>query len=152
MIHKVSCISLLLALTLAGYAVKTMALSAYETDTATARTVRTAQAKDKVVLQGTFRGAAASYQVDGKVKLIDQGGKWMVRLAPDFTSTQGPDLYVWLMKGGTMAEGGLDLGLLKNIKGLQTYAVPAGIDVSRFQRVIIWCKEFRVLFGAAQLK
>ena len=105
-----------------------------------------------MVLQGTFRGASASYQVDGKAKLIDLGGKWMVRLAPDFKSTQGPDLYVWLMKGGTMAEGGLDLGLLKNIKGSQTYAVPAGIDVSRFQRVIIWCKKFRVLFGAAQLK
>jgi hypothetical protein len=40
---------------------------------------------------------------------------------------------------------------LKADKGNQNYAVPAGSDVAAAKSVVIWCKQFSVLFATARL-
>lgn len=67
-------------------------------------------------------------------------------------TSNGPDLKVYLspQTQGEVA-GGLNLGDLKGNKGNQTYAVPAGTDLGKYQSVVIWCQRFSVGFGVATL-
>jgi hypothetical protein len=46
----------------------------------------------------------------------------------------------------------VDLGRLKAFKGSQNYPVPAGVDVTRYGSVVIWCEHFGVLISPAELK
>jgi hypothetical protein len=45
----------------------------------------------------------------------------------------------------------VDLGRLKGNIGNQNYDIPAGTDLSKYDTVLIWCKQFSVLFGSAEL-
>ncbi len=47
--------------------------------------------------------------------------------------------------------GFVELGKLKGTDGDQNYDVPAGLDLSRYRAVSIWCRRFSVNFGAAPL-
>lgn len=105
-----------------------------------------------VLLQGAFEGADAFHQVSGAARVIDRGADRIVRFENDFRTVNGPDLFVWLANGENYDEGVLDLGVLKGNVGSQNYVVPEGTDLSRYDRVIIWCRAFRVLFGTALLE
>ncbi len=45
----------------------------------------------------------------------------------------------------------LDLGLIKGNLGDQVYDIPADADLSQYRSVALWCVQFSVSFGAAQL-
>ena len=45
----------------------------------------------------------------------------------------------------------VELGRLKANLGNQNYAVPADADLGELRSVTIWCKRFRVSFGAVAL-
>jgi Electron transfer DM13 len=81
-----------------------------------------------------------------------------VYLETDFEVGPGPKFHVYLVpKAPIRASGDLrdqmfvDLGRLRSFKGSQRYAIPAGLDLSRFQSVIIWCEQFSVLISPADL-
>jgi hypothetical protein len=81
-------------------------------------------------------------------------GRRVLRLE-DFTTSNGPDVKVWLSKreygSGDFATGYLNLGTLKGNRGSSNYEIPAGTDLGRFKSVVIWCKRFSVPFAAAPL-
>lgn len=104
-----------------------------------------------VLREGRFAGADAFHEVAGTVRVLDRGEDVIVRFEDDFASTNGPDLFVWLLEGDDPGEGVLDLGRLKGNRGAQNYLVPEGTDLSRYGRVVIWCRAFGVLFGGAPL-
>ena len=101
---------------------------------------------------GSFRGADEFHFGRGLARLIETApGEVVVRLE-DFEVRNGPDLYVYLSPSADgYAPDAVELGRLKADRGNQNYAVPAGTDVSRFGSVIIWCKQFAVLFATAPL-
>ena len=45
----------------------------------------------------------------------------------------------------------VDLGGLRAFKGSQKYAIPAGVDLSKYPSVVIWCERFSVLISPADL-
>ena len=67
-----------------------------------------------------------------------------------FSSTNGPDVYVYL-SADRQARDYMSLGRLKGNIGDQNYDIPADADLSRYNYVLIWCQAFRVLFGSAGL-
>lgn len=69
-----------------------------------------------------------------------------MRFEGDFRTVNGRDLFVWLVRGENYDEGFLDLGVLKGKLESQNYVVPEGTDLSQYDRAIIWCRAFRVLF------
>jgi len=109
-----------------------------------------------VLSQGSFydiahlgAGQALVYQ------LAD--GSHVLRLQ-DFEVDNGPDLHVYLVpidpvpdSVGVEIPGSVDLGKLKGNIGDQNYEIPADLDLSQFQSVVIWCQPFRVPFTAAPL-
>ena len=46
----------------------------------------------------------------------------------------------------------VNLGDLKGISGDFTYNIPAYTDVAKYKIVNIWCVDFSVSFGTAELK
>ncbi len=68
----------------------------------------------------------------------------------NFKSTNGPDLYVYLSTDENASDF-VNLGTLKANSGNQNYEIPDDTDLSKYNKVLIWCKAFGVLFGSAEL-
>ena len=68
----------------------------------------------------------------------------------NFKSTNGPDLYVYLSTDENASDF-VNLGALKANNGNQNYEIPDDTDLSKYNKVLIWCKAFGVLFGSAEL-
>jgi hypothetical protein len=79
-------------------------------------------------------------------------GSRIVRLEA-FRTDNGPDLFVYLSAAGVGGDpgGGINLGSLKGNVGAQNYEVPAGVDLTEYDTVVIWCRQFNSSFGAAAL-
>jgi len=78
-----------------------------------------------------------------------EDGSNVLRLE-NFQSTNGPDLFVYLATDDNASEF-INLGDLKANKGNQNYEIPDDVDLEKYNKVLIWCKSFAVLFGSAKL-
>lgn len=102
-------------------------------------------------LEGGFAGAGDGiHNAEGAAKVIYvEGGNDVLRLE-NLKVTNGPDLYIYLATDG-QASDFVDLGRLKANNGNQNYNIPEGTDLSKYDTVLVWCKQFSVLFGSAEL-
>ncbi|AZQ61045.1 hypothetical protein EI427_02070 [Flammeovirga pectinis] len=96
-------------------------------------------------LMGNFENGAHPTSGSAKIEGLS------VVLNTDFMSDNGPDLYVYLAQG-TNGDGFIDLGRLQAVSGTQTYTLPEGIDFSKNKYLLIWCKQYSVLFGHAVME
>lgn len=100
---------------------------------------------------GNFVGVGDGiHDARGDVLIIesDDGSRFL--RFEDFKATNGPDLFVYLATDET-ANDFVSLGELKGNIGNQNYMIPPGADLSNYDIVLIWCKQFSVLFGSAEL-
>jgi Electron transfer DM13 len=104
-------------------------------------------------LSGILTGAhdgLANDNAEGNVKVVSlTDGSKILRLE-NFKSTNGPNVHVYLSTD-KRATDYVDLGKLKANNGNQNYDIPAGTDIRKHNIVLIWCKDFSVLFGSAVL-
>jgi hypothetical protein len=101
-----------------------------------------------VLKQGTMMGVG--HTVSGTVKVYDGDGKKVVVLDP-FESQNGPDLKVYLSTDENATKY-VSLGALKSTTGKQSYDVDGMPDLAEYKFVLVWCQEFSVLFGKAELQ
>lgn len=101
---------------------------------------------------GEFSGADEFHFGRGTASLIETApGTWVVRVE-DFSVRNGPDLFVYLSPDADgYDDAAIELGRLKATDGSFNMAVPVGADVSGIRSVVIWCKQFGVLFAVAPL-
>ena len=86
----------------------------------------------------------------GEVFVIEaEDGSKFLRFE-NFKASNGPDLYVYLATDETASDY-VSLGKLKGNIGNQNYLILPGADLSNQDTVLIWCKQFSVLFGSAKL-
>jgi len=101
------------------------------------------------------------HQTSGTVRIIQQPDGSRVLTLENLETSNGPDVHVWL-SAAAVVEGSngwftagsaafVDLGVIKGNQGNQVYQIPADLDLSKFQSVSLWCVQFSVSFGAAQL-
>jgi hypothetical protein len=102
-------------------------------------------------LAGSFAGAGDGiHNAEGAAKVIHVAdGSDILRLE-NLKVTNGPDLYVYLATDNRASDY-IDLGRLKANNGNQNYGIPEGTDLSKYDTVVVWCKQFSVLFGSAEL-
>ena len=81
-----------------------------------------------------------------------------VFLGEGFEVGPGPDFHVYLVPKADIRSSSdvtetmyVDLGRLRAFKGSQNYAIPAGVDLTKFPSVVIWCQQFSVLISPADL-
>jgi hypothetical protein len=101
---------------------------------------------------GQFSGADDFHFGRGTALLIETApGAFTLRFE-EFSVRNGPDLHVYLSTAADgLGDGSLDLGSLKATDGSFNYEVPAGVDISAYRSVVIWCEPFAVLFAFAPL-
>lgn len=103
-----------------------------------------------VAKKGVFMGVAPKTG-SGSISLArNADGSYAVRLEDDFKVQNGPALYVSFANNGQVDHNTL-FAELKAFDGKQEYYVPSNIDVSRYGQVMIYCKEFSVVFSIADL-
>lgn len=108
---------------------------------------------------GTF--TSHEHATSGTVSIVEQPDGSRVLAIAGLDTSNGPDVHVWLSASdvvegfdGWFVAGGapyLDLGLIKGNVGDQVYEIPADADLSQYRSVALWCVQFSVSFGAAQL-
>jgi len=111
------------------------------------------------VKSGSFRDADSFHKGSGRATIYRlPDGSHVLRLE-DFQVTNGPDLHVYLSAHPNPASSEeikqgsyVDLGSLKGNIGNQNYVIPADVDVSAMQSVIIYCQPFHVIFSVASLQ
>jgi hypothetical protein len=104
-----------------------------------------------VIRQGEWIGADDFHFAHGKALLIEtEPGRFTLRVE-EFSVRNGPDVFVLLSPTNGYEQGALNLGGLKGTDGAFNYEVPEGTDVSQYKSAIIWCRQFDVLFGHAEL-
>jgi hypothetical protein len=105
-----------------------------------------------ISLAGRFKGMDEFHFGRGTGRLIEtEPGHFVVRLET-FEVRNGPDLYVYLSPSADgYAKGAIEVGRLKADKGNQNYELPPGTDISRAASIVIWCRQFSVLFATAAL-
>ncbi|HEX9182513.1 MAG TPA: DM13 domain-containing protein [Burkholderiales bacterium] len=111
----------------------------------------------KVLARGEFIHANPSDPIHygkGRVTIYDG----LLHLEPDFEVGPGPKFHVYLVPEKNVLPSTnvartmfVDLGRLKAFKGSQNYEVPVGVDVAKFDSVVIWCEQFGVLISPAAL-
>lgn len=89
---------------------------------------------------GTVSGSVMIYQINGKLQL---------KLS-NFSSTNGPDLKVYLSKE-IQPVSFIRLGDLKSIMGNQVYDISGSPDFMQYKYALIHCEQYNHLFGSAEL-
>ena len=103
---------------------------------------------------GNFQGADTIHRAEGKALSISNLESHYLRFE-DFSVTNGPELVVLLSTNENPAETGelgeyVELADLKGNKGNQNYAL-AGVDLRKYNSVVIYCKPFKTIFGSAEI-
>lgn len=101
------------------------------------------------------------HDTSGSVRVLRLADGSRVLRFDGLSTSSGPDLHVWLSDaavkpgrtGWHVFDDGryVSLGSLKGNRGDQNYRIPAGVDLSAYRSVTIWCDRFNVSFGAAEL-
>jgi hypothetical protein len=111
-----------------------------------------------VLSSGTF--VSQAHATTGTATIIENSDGTRVLALENLDTSNGPDVHVWLSaadavegsNGQTGSSAYLDLGLIKGNQGNQVYDIPADADLSAYRSVSLWCVQFSVGFGAAQLE
>jgi hypothetical protein len=108
----------------------------------------------QVLQTGEFKGADDFHFGHGKALVITNPDGDHVLRFEDFSVRNGPDLYVYVSRelDGKRVDEALNLGRLRATDGAFDYVIPASIDVSIIKTVLVWCRNFTVLFASAELK
>ncbi|MBK9735203.1 MAG: DM13 domain-containing protein [Saprospiraceae bacterium] len=101
-----------------------------------------------VLFSGSF--SSEVHTTSGKVSVVKTtDGKNLLRLE-GLISDNGPDLRLYLAED-KKALNAIEI-VSKPKNGTYDLPIPSGVDYSKHKYVLIWCKQFTVLFGSAELK
>lgn len=113
-----------------------------------------------VLATGTFQSKEAGLIAAGAFEIREDGGKYTLVVKSDFKVSEGPDLFFAFHPLAAAAITGSNAKtnafrvdpMLRSLSGAQTYEIPEGFDLSRFQSVVIHCWKFNHLYAAGALK
>lgn len=99
-------------------------------------------------LSGGF--VSSAHEVSGAGKVVLAGNTRVLRFE-NFSTLNGPDLRIYL-SADLAATDFVDLGPIKATKGNINYEIPSTVDLTKYNKILVWCRQFSVLFGYAELK
>lgn len=102
--------------------------------------------EDSSLLKGDF--VSDAHTTTGKVAVNKEE---TILSFQNFKTDSGPKLLVYLTPEVNSSDY-INLGELINTDGSFTYIIPSGTDLSKYKKVVIWCIDFSVSFGHAELK
>ena len=123
---------------------------------------KTSEAIDSSVLiaqtetNSKFITAEKNHSTVGTLKVIEVDGKEYLEFGDDFKTVEGPAVEIILHKDSAVPvnideEDYVTIAPIESFEGTQLYEVPEDIDLEEYASVAVWCQEFNVTFGYAQL-
>jgi hypothetical protein len=119
-----------------------------------------AMANDKMPKNETMPGSAVllskgdlirnAHDVQGQALIIQQGNSKILRFE-NLKTINGPNVHIYLATDLSNKDF-VDLGSLKATDGNVNYNIPSGTNTEKYNKALIWCKDFNVLFSYAELK
>ncbi len=98
---------------------------------------------------GSFRGVSG-HRVSGSMKIVREGGKLKIVISNNFRLRNAPD--ATLSWGRNGFKRGTFFGKLRKLRGGQTYTIPTGTNLSKYNQFWLWCEKFNVGLAVAKLK
>lgn len=99
-----------------------------------------------------------SFAINGSWSIVEKNGANVLVLGPSFKTKSAPDLKIFLstnqlseLNGRNATNGSVLISPLKSNKGAQEYVIPANIDISQYQSLIIHCEAYSKLWGGSAL-
>ena len=113
----------------------------------------------EIVADGTFERVDAIHWAQGEVTIYLLPDNRKLMTFENFLAANGPDLRVVLSASEAprtrddveLSNLDLELGVLKATAGGQTYEIPPEVDLSLYNSVVIYCREFHVVFSTATI-
>jgi hypothetical protein len=136
------------ALWFSYYAISPLFLTV-KVDEAIPQTSQTEKAQPQQQVAVASVIGTAGHSASGTVRIVTVDGKNYVRYE-NFKTINGPDLYVYLAKDLDAKEY-ISLGTLRATEGNVNYEIPPNVNVADYRYVLIWCKQFGVLFNYAEI-
>lgn len=103
-------------------------------------------------------GRDSIHWANGTGAVYRAGGTSILRLDDTFAAGPGPNYWIYLNtkpvgdEDTFLADSGrVRIAPLKSFTGSQNFVLPAGLDVTQFQTVTIWCETFSAYIGSAPL-
>jgi len=105
-----------------------------------------------IIATGVF--VSQDHPTTGTIEIVELPDGSLTLTLVDLATDNGPDVHVYLGSNATNIKSGafVDLGLMKGNLGTQNYEIPVGLDISAFSVVSLWCEDFAVPFGFAQIE
>ncbi len=103
-----------------------------------------------------FVTVGSGKKTEGTYRVIEEDGKQYIEFSEDFEVSEGPDLEIILHKDPTVEssiaeEDYISLAPIQSFTGTQRYEVPEDVDLNDYASVAVWCEDFNVTFGYAEL-
>ena len=101
-------------------------------------------------LAGQFVDGDFFHRTSGIATITIDEDKQSTLQFENFETLNGPDLYIYLATDNSASDF-VSLGMIEKFKGEQSYEIDDAIDFTKYNKVLVWCKAFGVLFGSADL-
>ncbi len=100
----------------------------------------------------SFLMAPGGYDIYGTGSISeDENGQLIVRFDSNFNTAGGPDVHVFLSKTFTAPNDNnpdkLEIGILQNTTGAQSYIVPSNVNIADYSWVLIHCITYDHFWG-----
>ncbi len=103
---------------------------------------------EKTLLSGTF--SSNNHPTSGTAKIIQGADGKNYLVMENLKSDAGPDLRVYLSSDLTIKDA---VQIIDKVPGGNSKTLlPSTVDISKHKTVLIWCRQFSVLFGNGVLK
>lgn len=105
---------------------------------------------------GSFVTVEQAKATTGTARIVEKDGQRMLEFDGAFDTARGPDVQVVLYTGDSAPvslseDDYIVVGDLQSFEGSQSYVLPADINLDDYGSVVIWCAEFNVTFGYADI-
>lgn len=107
-------------------------------------------AEDQAILKGQLSGRSG-HKVSGTVNIVKSDAGYNVQFQSNFKLDGSPGPYLGFGNGEKYVRS-TEFSKLRKNRGVQTYKIPAKVDISNFDTFIIWCKPYKVPLAVAKLQ
>lgn len=109
--------------------------------------------EEPIITNGTVLQSSdfvpGAHGVSGSALVVESESSREIKFE-DFETINGPNLHVYLASD-LNGEDYIDLGELKGTKGSFSYEIDKDIDLTKYNKVLVWCVPFKILFSYADL-
>jgi hypothetical protein len=102
----------------------------------------------KLLFEGSFTNGA--HPTSGKAGIYQDDMGEITLVFDNFKTDAGPDLRIYMAEDKSVSNFIEITNKVEN--GNKSYVLPKTWDSAKQRQVLIWCKQFSVLFGSAELK